>query len=82
MLRFLGLTAVLFIVPFAIHAIWIWASQRRFPTQADWPLGRVIAFCLIGAVLVLIGLLWLVLSEGGIGEEAETASALLRTVTG
>ncbi|MCC6735069.1 MAG: hypothetical protein IT534_02940 [Bauldia sp.] len=82
MLRFLALTAVLFIVPFAIHAFWIWAKERRWPTAADYPMGRVVAFSIVGAVLVLIGILWLVLSEGGIGDEGETAAAIVRTVTG
>lgn len=81
MLRFLALTAVLFIVPFAIHAIWIWAKERRWPTRADFPMGRVLAFSIVGAVLVLIGIVWLVLSEDGLVQGEATAS-LLRIVAG
>ncbi|MGV8839321.1 MAG: hypothetical protein ACWA6X_03340 [Bauldia sp.] len=81
MLRFLALTAVLFIVPFAIHSIWIWAKERRWPTSADFPMARTLAFSIVGAVLVLIGILWLVLSEDGIGQGGE-AAALYRIVAG
>jgi hypothetical protein len=82
MLRFLALTAVLFIIPFAIHAAWILATQRRMPVQDDYPTMRVIAFSVVGAVLVLIGLVWLALSEGSIAGDGQPVAAIVGTMAG
>lgn len=82
MLRFLALTAVLFVVPFAIHSAWIIVSHRRMPQRADFPTGRLVAFSLVGAVLVLIGLVWLVLSEDSISEVPPPLALLHGTIAG
>ncbi len=82
MLRFLALTAVLFIVPFAIHSAWIMATSRRMPQQSDFPTGRLIAFSVVGAVLVLIGLVWLALSEGGLAGDGQPVAAMIENRAG
>jgi hypothetical protein len=82
MLRFLALTAVLFVIPFAIYSGWILATHRRMPEQADFPTGRTIAFSVVGAVLVLIGLIWLALSEGSIAPDGAPLASILGNLAG
>lgn len=82
MLRFLALTAVLFAIPFLAYSAWIMASHRRMPQQSDFPTGRLVAFSIVGAVLVLIGLIWLALSETGISGNGEPVAAILGTLAG
>lgn len=82
MLRFLALTAVLFVIPFAIYSAWILATRRRMPEQADFPTGRTIGFSVLGAVLVLIGLVWLALSEDTIAGDGQPVTSILGNLVG
>lgn len=82
MLRFLALTAVLFAVPFAAYSAWIMASRRRMPLRSDFPTGRLVAFSIVGAVLVLIGLIWLALSETGLAGDGGPVAAISGTIAG
>jgi len=82
MLRFLALTAVLFVVPFAIHSAWIIVTHRRMPQQEDFPTARTIALSIVGAVLVLIGLVWLALSEGSLTGDGQPVAGATETNPG
>ncbi len=65
MIRFLAFTALFFAIPFAAYYGWVVLKYRRFPEPADWPTRVIVTLCVIGAVLMLIGLVILVMSEGG-----------------
>lgn len=82
MLRFLALTAVLFVVPFAIHSAWIIIARRRMPEREDFPTGRIVAFSIVGALLVLVGVVWLALSEGGLTGDGQPVPATTETNAG
>ncbi len=65
MIRFLAFTALFFAIPFAAYFGWVVIKHRRWPVPTDWPARVIVVLCVIGTVLMLIGLVILVLSEGG-----------------
>jgi heme/copper-type cytochrome/quinol oxidase subunit 3 len=75
MIRFLAFTAVFFALPFATYFVWVSAKYRRWPEPRDWPTRIVIVLCVIGAVLMLIGLVILVLSDAGPAGQAPLPGA-------
>jgi hypothetical protein len=67
MIRFLAFTALFFALPFATYTLWVSLKNRRWPKSEDWPTRVIVTLCAIGAVLVLIGLVVLVLTESPAG---------------
>ena len=45
---------VLFLVPFALYAIMLWATRKGVLDRVNWPLTRV-AWLLIAALVLMIG---------------------------
>ncbi len=56
MVRFVAFDSVLFLVPFAIYALWLLGSRRSVSDAAEWTARTVGYLALAGAVL-LVGVL-------------------------
>jgi hypothetical protein len=63
MARLLALNAIFFLIPFAVFAIWLYATKRTIGSSAEWTTRTLVVLGSIGAVFVLIGLVVLTISE-------------------
>ncbi|MFO1185165.1 MAG: DUF6111 family protein [Bauldia sp.] len=64
MARLLAVDALFFLLPFAAYAIWLAFARRPVGVGTSWPLRTVGVLSMVGAGLVLAGLIALV-SFGG-----------------
>ena len=65
MLRPVLIELLLFLVPFVLYALYLWATQRSgVLDRANWSLSRLL-YLAIAAVLVLIGGVFLLAELGG-----------------
>lgn len=55
MARLLAIDALFFLLPFAGYAIWLAFARRPVGATASWPLRTVGVLSLVGAALVLVG---------------------------
>ena len=53
MVRFVAFDAVLFLLPFAIYALWLIASRRSVGAAAEWETRTIGYLALAGAVLMI-----------------------------
>lgn len=60
MARILALNALFFLIPFGIYALWLFGTRRHFGTRAEWTNRVITILSVIGAVIVVIGLAFLV----------------------
>jgi hypothetical protein len=54
------INVLLFLIPFIAYAIWLLATQRSLGTRSDWPLRIVATLAGVGAVIMVVGLVFLV----------------------
>jgi hypothetical protein len=69
MARLLALNTLLFLVPFAIYGAYLLATTRSLGGAAAWTTRIVVRLCVVGIVLVLVGLVVLVSFAGTTSNE-------------
>jgi len=64
MIRPLATELVLFLVPFAVYAVFLWATQAEILHPESWPIGRL-AWLTIAALLLVAGSFVVLAQWGG-----------------
>jgi uncharacterized protein DUF6111 len=54
MIRPIATEILLFITPFALYAVFLWATRDKIIDAASWPLRRVLSLAIV-AMLLLVG---------------------------
>lgn len=54
------INVLLFVLPFVAYALWVLATQRRLPTRVDWTLRVIGTLAGIGAVIMIVGLVFII----------------------
>ena len=60
MVRFFLFDAILFLLPFALYALWLLASRRSVSNANDWPVRTIGYLALVCAVLVIAVLIFFI----------------------
>jgi len=63
MVRFFAFDGVLFLLPFAVYALWLLVKRRSISNVSDWTLQTIGYLALAGAALVIIVLVIFVQRE-------------------
>jgi len=44
---------ILFLLPFALYSVFLWATKARIMDPESWPISRIISLAIVALVLVL-----------------------------
>ncbi|HVZ13982.1 MAG TPA: DUF6111 family protein [Bauldia sp.] len=54
MVRFFAFDGVLFLLPFAVYALWLLVTRRSLSNTSDWTIRTIGYLALVGALLVIV----------------------------
>jgi Family of unknown function (DUF6111) len=76
MVRLVAFNAVVFLLPFALYAGWLWLMRGSANNPADWPL-KTIGYLALGGAIVMVASLVFFLQVGGAPPQANYRPATI-----